>query len=155
MCSMCPVSVALRMGQTAPVAVTAVGFEPMPLRTGTWSQRLRPIGQTVRWHNAMAICKRDAVYHNVWFACMCPAWVYGVCHDRVHAYMVCPPMSYVWCAYACPSRLSWCWHTCMSRVAVCPRWPLSASRDVRVPVVCGSLSCRVPGPASDSRRYCG
>ena len=27
--------------------VTAVGFEPTPLRTGAWSQRLRPVGQTV------------------------------------------------------------------------------------------------------------
>ncbi len=27
--------------------VTAVGFEPTPLRTGAWSQRLRPLGQTV------------------------------------------------------------------------------------------------------------
>ena len=29
----------------------AVGFEPTPLRTGAWSQRLRPLGQTVlsRW----------------------------------------------------------------------------------------------------------
>ena len=27
--------------------VTAVGFEPTPLRTGDWSQRLRPLGQTV------------------------------------------------------------------------------------------------------------
>ena len=27
--------------------LTAVGFEPTPLRTGTLSQRLRPLGQTV------------------------------------------------------------------------------------------------------------
>ena len=27
--------------------MTAVGFEPTPLRTGAWSQRLRPHGQTV------------------------------------------------------------------------------------------------------------
>ena len=27
--------------------VTAVGFEPKPLPTGAWSQRLRPLGQTV------------------------------------------------------------------------------------------------------------
>ena len=27
--------------------VTAVGFEPTPLRTGALSQRLRPLGQTV------------------------------------------------------------------------------------------------------------
>ena len=29
--------------------VTAVGFEPTPLRTGALSQRLRPLGQTVIW----------------------------------------------------------------------------------------------------------
>ena len=27
--------------------MTAVEFEPMPFRTGAWSQRLRPLGQTV------------------------------------------------------------------------------------------------------------
>ena len=27
--------------------MTAVGFEPTPFRTGTWNQRLRPIGHTV------------------------------------------------------------------------------------------------------------
>ena len=27
--------------------LTAVGSEPTPLRTGAWSQRLRPLGQTV------------------------------------------------------------------------------------------------------------
>ena len=120
---MCPVSVALRSCQTAIAAMTDVGFEPLRLRTGTRIQRLRPLGQTVRWHNVMARCRRDTVDHSVWFACWCPAWVYGVGHDRCHAYMVCPPMSCVWCAYACPSRLSWCWHGCMIRVAVCPRWP--------------------------------
>ena len=104
---MFPVSVALRMCQTAPVAVTAVGFEPMPLRTGTWSQRLRPLCQTVRWHNAMARCKRDAVDHNVWFACGCPTWVYG----------------------------GWCWHGCMIRVAVCRRWPLRSAA-LRVFLLC-------------------
>ena len=30
-------------------SLTAVGFEPTPLRTGAWSQRLRPLGQTVMW----------------------------------------------------------------------------------------------------------
>ena len=30
-----------------PSQMTAVGFEPTPLRTGAWSQRLRPLGQTV------------------------------------------------------------------------------------------------------------
>ena len=29
-----------------PVKMTAVGFEPTPLRTGALSQRLRPLGQT-------------------------------------------------------------------------------------------------------------
>ena len=29
------------------MVMTAVGFEPTPFRTGAWSQRLRPLGQTV------------------------------------------------------------------------------------------------------------
>ena len=29
------------------VSMIAVGFDPTPLRTGAWSQRLRPLGQTV------------------------------------------------------------------------------------------------------------
>ena len=32
-------------------AVTAVGFEPTPFRTGAWSQRLRPLGQAVLCHS--------------------------------------------------------------------------------------------------------
>ena len=31
----------------SPCKLTAVRFEPKPLRTGAWSQRLRPLGQTV------------------------------------------------------------------------------------------------------------
>ena len=43
-------SVAISQGARAPhrLQMTAVGFEPTPLRTGAWSQRLRPLGQTVR-----------------------------------------------------------------------------------------------------------
>ena len=37
----------LRMPQWAQQRLTAVGFEPTPLRTGALSQRLRPLGQTV------------------------------------------------------------------------------------------------------------
>ena len=33
--------------QPVSATVTAVRFEPTPLRTGAWSQRLRPLGQTV------------------------------------------------------------------------------------------------------------
>ena len=33
--------------------MTAVGFEPTPLRTGAWSQRLRPLGQTVLTHQSL------------------------------------------------------------------------------------------------------
>ena len=40
--------------------MTAVGFEPTPLRTGAWSQRLRPLGQTV-------ILKSSKCYHQ----CFC------------------------------------------------------------------------------------
>ena len=34
-------------GKFAAIILTAVGFEPTPLRTGALSQRLRPLGQTV------------------------------------------------------------------------------------------------------------
>ena len=34
--------------------MTAVGFEPTPLRTGAWSQRLRPLGQTVMFAGQVA-----------------------------------------------------------------------------------------------------
>ena len=37
----------LRMPQWAQQRLTAVGFEPTPLRTGALSQRRRPLGQTV------------------------------------------------------------------------------------------------------------
>ena len=37
--------------------MTAIGFEPMPLRTGAWNQRLRPLGKTVvlHWHVFLAL----------------------------------------------------------------------------------------------------
>ena len=43
-----PVAMSNTMGRWK---VTAVGFEPTPLRTGAWSQRLRPLGQTVHASN--------------------------------------------------------------------------------------------------------
>ena len=152
---MCPVSVALRRCQTAPAAMTAVGCEPLRLRTGTRSQRLRPLGQTVRWHNVMARCKGVTVDHNVWFACGCPTWVYGC---------VMVAAAGIWCVRLC--------HVCV----VCVRMPVSswlvlarmhdsgggvsslapsACRVVCVPVACGPRCCRVSGPASASRRDCG
>ena len=36
--------------------MTAVGFEPMPLRTGALSQRLRPLGQTVLGQACVHVC---------------------------------------------------------------------------------------------------
>ena len=139
---MLPVSVALRRCQAVPTATTAVGFEPLRVRTGARSQCIRPLGQTVRWHKVMARCRRVTVDHHVWFACGCPTWVAGVCHGRCRAYLVCPPMSCVWCVYACPSRLGWCWHGCMIRVAVCHRWPL------RPAVLCVFPLRVVPGVAA-------
>ena len=43
--------------------MTAVGFEPTPLRTGAWSQRLRPLGQTVMTyrHDSLAVCVQISV----------------------------------------------------------------------------------------------
>jgi hypothetical protein len=54
--------------------MTAVGFEPTPLRTGAWSQRLRPLGQTVLMHAVVHVwgaagflsgCVGGSVY-NTW-----------------------------------------------------------------------------------------
>ena len=36
--------------------MTAVGFEPTPLRTGAWSQRLRPLGQIVLMQGVVHLC---------------------------------------------------------------------------------------------------
>ena len=50
--------------------MTAVGFEPTPLRTGALSQRLRPLGQTVADPTAciilcMALRKSGYFMHNI------------------------------------------------------------------------------------------
>ena len=41
--------------------MTPVGFEPTPLRTGAWSQRLRPLGQTVFKHVVSLVVYRGVV----------------------------------------------------------------------------------------------
>ena len=43
--------------------MTAVGFEPTPLRTGAWSQRLRPLGQTVVGAGCVGLAP--------WLLCVC------------------------------------------------------------------------------------
>ena len=43
--------------------ITAVGFEPTPLRTGAWSQRLRPLGQTVTCTHVTEIAIRLETLH--------------------------------------------------------------------------------------------
>ena len=45
--------------------MTAVGFEPTPLRTGAWSQRLRPLGQTVGIKNNHDVASSDCVEYIV------------------------------------------------------------------------------------------
>ena len=40
-------------------SVTAVGFEPTPLRTGALSQRLRPLGQTVLNYGLLARIRQN------------------------------------------------------------------------------------------------
>ena len=50
--------------------MTAVGFEPTPLRTGALSQRLRPLGQTVADPTTciilcMVLGKRGYFMHNI------------------------------------------------------------------------------------------
>ena len=42
--------------------MTAVGFEPTPLRTGALSQRLRPLGQTVGMKTYTADALNGTVY---------------------------------------------------------------------------------------------
>ena len=44
----------LGMPQWAQQSLTAVRFEPTPLRTGALSQRLRPLGQTVMLHRQLS-----------------------------------------------------------------------------------------------------
>ena len=54
--------------QTSPLMkseMTAVGFEPTPLRTGAWSQRLRPLGQTVGIKNNHDVASSDCVEYIV------------------------------------------------------------------------------------------
>ena len=46
-CARLCVRLCVRVSPCACRKVTAVGFEPTPLRTGALSQRLRPLGQTV------------------------------------------------------------------------------------------------------------
>ena len=46
--------------------VTAVGFEPTPLRTGALSQRLRPLGQTVL--PVVCVCVGGSAVH--WWLAM-------------------------------------------------------------------------------------
>ena len=72
--------------------MTAVGFEPTPLRTGAWSQRLRPLGQTVltKWPLVLvgqALCtsihttarKHSRILPGEWWAvpCRCGSDVWG------------------------------------------------------------------------------
>ena len=72
--------------------MTAVGFEPTPLRTGAWSQRLRPLGQTVltKWPLVLvgqALCtsihttarKHSCILPGEWWAvpCRCGSDVWG------------------------------------------------------------------------------
>ena len=82
---------ALRVCPTVYAAMAAVGFEPMPLRTGGWSERIIPIGQPVMWHHVWEQYVRNTVGHSAWFA-------HGVsnmgmlgCIGRFQAYMVCQP----------------------------------------------------------------
>ena len=59
--------------QPVSVTVTAVGFEPTPLRTGAWSQRLRPLGQTVMWHH---VCKAVEQHSSSHRCCCSPVGVH-------------------------------------------------------------------------------
>ena len=90
-CSRC-VWFALRVCPTVHAAMTAVGFEPMPLRTGGWSDRLTPLGQTVMWHHALGTYVRNTVDHIAWFAHGVSNMVYGGCTGLFQAYLVCQPL---------------------------------------------------------------
>ena len=63
--------------------LTAVGFEPTPLRTGALSQRLRPLGQTV-------LCGLEGRGHGgVHITRACTVWseTEGRCHHGIHKVM--------------------------------------------------------------------
>ena len=73
-------SVAMLQGARAPqrVQMTAVVFEPTPLRTGAWSQRLRPFGRNALGQACAHVCgmrfasrrgfarRRTRPMHNTW-----------------------------------------------------------------------------------------
>ena len=71
--------------------VTAVGFEPTPLRTGALSQRLRPLGQTVV--RAAQDTTLTLVLHACWFGKLPAAHQHiaprtQCCFSFVHAFAV-------------------------------------------------------------------
>jgi hypothetical protein len=66
--------------------VTAVGFEPTPLRTGALSQRLRPLGQTVFSVVCVWVCRRFSSWLGFSNAlCIAPPLNVDSCGVRTHA----------------------------------------------------------------------
>ena len=86
--SLWPVPAAFCLCQPVSVTVTAVGFEPTPLRTGAWSQRLRPLGQTVMWHH---VCKAVQQHGSSHRCCCSSVGVHtgfpGVSHHSAQVYL--------------------------------------------------------------------
>ena len=87
--------------------MTAVGFEPTPLRTGALSQRLRPLGQTVL---RTLLWKITSVYQQcapliaASFLYMCTGFVSERSANQIAASFLCMYTAFVF--EACVNRLA-------------------------------------------------
>ena len=87
--------------------MTAVGFEPTPLRTGALSQRLRPLGQTVLrtllWKITSAY-QQCAPLIAASFLYMCAGFVSEASANQIAASFLCMYTAFVF--EACVNRLA-------------------------------------------------
>ena len=129
--------------------LTAVGFEPTPLRTGAWSQRLRPLGQTVMWHH---VCKAVNPLSSSHRCCCSSVGVHtgfpGVSHHSAQVYLACAPVTSAVCMSS-PYHPSWPWCRCMIRWQRAIAGPVAGlCFCVCVPRVCSVPCVSAPGPLS-------
>ena len=147
--SLWPVPAAFCLCQPVSVTVTAVGFEPTPLRTGAWSQRLRPLGQTVMWHH---VCKAIYSLSSSHRCCCSSVGVHtgfpGVSHHSAQVYLACAPVTSAVCMSS-PYHPSWPWCRCMIRWQRAIAGPVAGlCFCVCVPRVCSVPCVSAPGPLS-------